>query len=179
MLRLALPAVLLVACNSPFPAPLAAAHADEATPRRGGTLQLGSFADVRALDPAVSSDELAASVIEQVFAGLVDYDASAQIVPDLARRFELSSDGLAYTFFLREGVRFHDGSEVTAADIKRSIERALHPTPPNPSASLYDTILAEHLATNRQSVGDVPGAAGSDDVLHIRLEKVSPVAKTK
>jgi len=133
--------VLLVACNSPFPAPLAAAHADEATPRRGGTLQLGSFADVRALDPAVSSDELAASVIEQVFAGLVDYDASAQIVPDLARRFELSSDGLAYTFFLREDVRFHDGSEVTAADIKRSIERALHPTTPNPSASLYDTIL--------------------------------------
>jgi len=140
MRRFALPALLLFACKSPFPAPIAAAHPDDAVPRRGGTLQLGSFADIRALDPAVSSDELAASPIEEIFAGLVDYDASAQIVPDLARRFELSEDGLVYTFFLREGVRFQDGNELTAADVKRSIERALHPTTPSPSAGLYDTI---------------------------------------
>jgi ABC-type transport system substrate-binding protein len=145
---------LLLACNGPFPAPIPAAHPDDATPRRGGTLQLGSFADIRGLDPAVSSDELASSVLEEVFAGLVDYDSAAQIVPDLARRFEVSPDGLVYTFYLREGVRFQDGTELTADDVKRSVERALHPTTPSPSASLYDTILgfaaytagtAEHL----------------------------------
>jgi ABC-type transport system substrate-binding protein len=131
----------IVACNNPFPPPIGAAHPDETAPRRGGTLHLGSFADIRTLDPAVSSDELAASVIEEMFAGLVDYDASAEIVPDLAERFEVSPDGLVYRFFLREGVRFHDGSELTAPDVKRSIERALHPSTPSPTASLYDTIL--------------------------------------
>lgn len=153
LLALSLP--LLAACSSPFPPPIGSAHPDDQAPRRGGTLHLGSFADLRALDPAVASDDLASAVIEDMFAGLVDYDAKAQIVPDLARSFEVSPDGLVYRFFLREGIRFHDGSELTAADVKRSIERALHPTTPDPSASLYDTIdgfqayqtgKAEHLA---------------------------------
>ncbi len=133
-------ALLLVGCGSPFSSPIPSAHPDDPSPRRGGTLQLGSFADVRSLDPAVASDDLAAAPLEEMFAGLVDYDDKAQVVPDLARRFEVSPDGLVYRFFLREGVRFHDGSEVTALDVKRSIERALHPTTPAPAASLFDTI---------------------------------------
>ncbi len=145
---------LVAGCSSPFAAPIEALHPEDATPRRGGTLRLGSFADIRTLDPAVASDDLASSALQDLFAGLVDYDASAQIVPDLARRFEVSPDGLVYRFFLREGVRFHDGSELLASDVKRSIERALHPTTPSPASSLYDTILgydaytagkAEHL----------------------------------
>jgi ABC-type transport system substrate-binding protein len=144
---------LALACGSPFPAPLGTG-AEGVGPHRGGTLRLGSFADIRALDPAVASDDLAATPIEDLFAGLVDYDDHARIVPDLAQRFEVSPDGLVYRFFLREGVRFHDGSLLTAADVKRSIERALHPTTPSPAASLYDTIVgfdayeagkAEHL----------------------------------
>jgi len=149
------PVVLMIAaCSTPFPPPIGSSHPDETAPRRGGTLHLASFADVRTLDPAVASDDLASAMFEEIFAGLVDYDAQARIVPDLARRFEVSPDGLTYRFFMREGVRFHDGSELTAADVKRSIERALHPTTPNPAASLYDTIAgfdaytsgkAEHL----------------------------------
>jgi ABC-type transport system substrate-binding protein len=131
---------LAAACSTPFPPPIGAAHPDDPTPRRGGTLHLGSFADIRTLDPAVASDDLAAAPIEEIFGGLVDYDASAQVVPDLASLFEVSPDGLVYRFFLREGVRFQDGSELTAADVKRSIERALHPSTPSPAASLYDTI---------------------------------------
>ena len=133
-------ALVATACGSAFPAPIPSDHPDQAEPRRGGTLHLGSFADVRALDPAVASDDLASSAIEQMFAGLVDYDASARIVPDLARRYEVSPDGLVYRFFLREGVLFHDGSELTAADVKRSVERALHPSTPSPAASLFDTL---------------------------------------
>ena len=135
-----LAALLGTGCQQPLPAPLLSEHPGDATPRRGGTLHLASYVDIRTLDPATASDDLASSIVENLYAGLVDYDASAQIVPDLARRYELSPDGLVYRFFLREGVRFHDGAELTAADVKRSIERALHPTTPDPSASLYDTI---------------------------------------
>jgi ABC-type transport system substrate-binding protein len=138
--RGALLACAVAACSSPFPPPIPSAHPDDATPRRGGAIRLGSFADIRTLDPAVASDELAAGILEQMYAGLVDYDEHARIVPDLARSFELEPDGLTYRFFLREGVRFHDGSELTAKDVKRSIERALHPSTPDPSSSLFDTI---------------------------------------
>jgi ABC-type transport system substrate-binding protein len=129
-----------VACREPLPPPIPEAHPGDESPQRGGTLRLASFGDIHTLDPATNSDALAAGAIEMMFAGLVDYDQTANVVPDLASRWELSNDGLVYRFFLREGVRFHDGDEVTADDVRRSIERALHPTTPNPWASSYDMI---------------------------------------
>jgi ABC-type transport system substrate-binding protein len=147
-------AAVLVACSGPLPAPLPTAHPGDETPRHGGTLNLASFGDIRGLDPAVTADELSGAAIEQIFAGLVDYDAEARVVPDLAARYEISEDGLVYRFFLHEGIRFQDGTELTADDVKRSIERALHPTTPNPAASSFESIAgyadytgkkAEHL----------------------------------
>ena len=61
-------------------------------------------------------------------------------MPDLAAAIEPSDDGRTYRFPLRANARFHDGSEVTAADVKRSIERALAPTTPAPYASFFDSI---------------------------------------
>jgi ABC-type transport system substrate-binding protein len=147
-------AAILVACNSPLPGPIAGAHPGDETPRHGGTLRLASFGDMRGLDPAVTADALSGAAISVLFAGLVDYDANANIVPDLATRYEVAEDGLVYRFFLHEGVLFHDGTELTADDVKRSIERALHPSTPNPVATFYESIAgyeayaakkAEHL----------------------------------
>jgi ABC-type transport system substrate-binding protein len=72
-----------------------------------------------------------------MFAGLVDFDDSARVIPDLAERWEVSDGGRTYRFFLRRGVRMHDGGELTADDVKRSAERALHRTTPNPDASYF------------------------------------------
>jgi ABC-type transport system substrate-binding protein len=132
--------VLLLACRSPLPEPTPVAHPGNLAPQRGGTLHLASFADLRGLDPAVEVDALSGTVIEVLFAGLVDYDQEAHIVPDLAARYEVLADGTLYRFFLREGALFHDGTEVTADDVKRSIERALHPSTPNPSSNFYASI---------------------------------------
>jgi ABC-type transport system substrate-binding protein len=128
-------------CRGPLDAPILPAHPSDETPRRGGTLHLATFlGDVSTLDPATSSDTFSAGVNRLVYAGLVDYDASGHLVPDLAASIELLDEGRTYRFTLREGARFHDGSEVTAAEVKRSIERALHPTTPSPRASLFDDI---------------------------------------
>jgi ABC-type transport system substrate-binding protein len=135
---LALP--LASGCTEPLADPIPAAHGEDAPPQRGGTLHLASFGDIRALDPAVSAEVLAAGAGEHMFAGLVDYDEHANIVPDLAERYEISDDGLTYRFFLRQGVLFHDGEEVTADDERRSIERALNPLTPNPMSSYYEAI---------------------------------------
>jgi len=129
-------------CSSELPAPIPSASRDDAAPRRGGVLELASFGDVRAsIDPANIADGLAPQIIEQVFAGLVDYDRHGEIQPDIAERWVVEDEGKTYRFFLRQGVRFHDGEEVTAEDVKRSAERALHSTAPNPYASYFSSLV--------------------------------------
>lgn len=110
------------------------------SPTRGGTLQLASFGDIRSLDPATASDALAGVMVELLYAGLVDFDDDGKVIPDLARSYEISPDGREFSFHLREGVRFHDGALLSASDIKRSIERALHKDTPNSAASYFDRI---------------------------------------
>jgi ABC-type transport system substrate-binding protein len=127
-------------CRSALDAPLPAAHPDDDTPRRGGTLRLASFGDVATLDPAQATDLLAASVVRLVYAGLVDFGPRGDVVPDLATRIEVEDEGRTYRFPLREGVHFQDGAELTADDVKRSVERALGPANPSPNASFYESI---------------------------------------
>jgi ABC-type transport system substrate-binding protein len=109
-------------------------------PQRGGTMQMGTFVDIRNLDPAIAFDEAAHPITDLLFNRLVEYDRSSNIVPVLAEHFEVSSDGLRYSFKLREGVLFHDGAELTAADIKRSVERTLAPETPCPAPAFYASI---------------------------------------
>lgn len=129
----------LFGCSDPLVAPIPASRPEETT-GRGGTMRLASFADIRALDPAIASEVLGAEVMQMIFAGLIDFDDDGKVIPDLATHFETSPDGLVYRFFLHENVLFHDGNELTAEDVKRSIERALHPSTPNPFASFYENI---------------------------------------
>jgi len=116
-----------------------------AIPHKGGTLRLATYSDLRALDPAVAMDTESAPYLNLMFSGLVDYDDKGNIVGDLAERFERSDDGLTYRFFLRAGVRMHDGSELTADDVKRSVERTLRSETPCPALAFYERIagLAE------------------------------------
>jgi ABC-type transport system substrate-binding protein len=109
-------------------------------PQRGGTLELANYSDVRSLDPAVAFDQNSIPILQLVFTPLVDYDRAGRIVPLLAERVDVSSDGLHHTFKLREGVLFHDGRDLTADDVKRSIERALAPETPCPAPSFYASI---------------------------------------
>jgi ABC-type transport system substrate-binding protein len=117
-------------------------------PQRGGTLRIATFSDVRSLDPATTIDGVSSPIVNLMFAGLVDYDDHGNIVPDLAERWELLEGGLGYRFFLRPGIHFHDGSEVTAEDVKRSIERTLHPDTPCPGVAFYEKLegLADYQA---------------------------------
>ncbi len=146
-------ACALLGCGTDLPAPIPAAT-DGRAPQRGGVLELASFADVRGLDPANLSDGLAPQMLAAMFAGLVDFADDGSLVPDLAERFTEEDSGTTFRFVLRQGVRFHDGEEVTAEDVKRSVERALHPSAPNPFASYFESIAgfadyqgkkAEHL----------------------------------
>jgi ABC-type transport system substrate-binding protein len=128
-------------CSDHLAAPVASAHGDDAPPRRGGTLRLADFQDIRNLDPAGPVDGLMLISGRLLFAGLVDYDDKARVVPDLAERWEVADGGRTYRFFLREHVTMHDGEELTADDVKRSVERALHPTSPGNLTSYYEGLV--------------------------------------
>lgn len=128
---------LPLGCDRSAPAPIPAASSEDATPRRGGVLRLASFQDIRNLDPAGPSDGLSAEPQHLLFAGLVDFDDRGRLVGDLAENWEVADEGHTYRFVLRPGVTMHDGSELTADDVKRSVERALRRTTPNPNASYF------------------------------------------
>jgi ABC-type transport system substrate-binding protein len=91
-------------------------------PRLGGTLRVKPFADVFTpnLDPAESTSSV---VLNQLYDGLVRLDDDFNIIPSLAEYWVISDGGRKYTFYLRKGAKFHHGREVTAEDVKFSLER--------------------------------------------------------
>ncbi len=90
------------------------------------------------LDPAAANEALSASYIMQIFGGLLQADENLEPVPDIAASMPtLSSDGLTYTFHLRQDVKFQDGTLVTASDFKYSWERAANPVTNSPTAATY------------------------------------------
>jgi len=83
------------------------------------------------LDPAIALDGAGALVARQVFDTLVAYrDGSTEVDPALATRWSVSRDGLTWTFSLREGARFHDGTPVTGGEVAASFQRQLAPDAP-------------------------------------------------
>jgi ABC-type transport system substrate-binding protein len=146
-------ALLAGGCDDPVRGPLGPeSDGLEGPPRRGGWLHMASFTDVRTLDAAVAFDEVSNVIEHLIYAKLIDFSPAGQgFVPDLAERWEQSEDGLRTVFYLRRGALFHDGGEVTAADVKRSIERALHPDTPSPVSSFYSRIKGYDAYTSRKA----------------------------
>jgi peptide/nickel transport system substrate-binding protein len=87
-------------------------------------VNLGYVADMQVPDPDIFYEIEGNSVVTSVYEGLVAYAAnSTQIIPALATSWDTSSDGLTYTFHLRPNVKFHDGTTMTANDVKVSFQR--------------------------------------------------------
>jgi peptide/nickel transport system substrate-binding protein len=93
------------------------------------------------LDPTANpAAAISEALYGNVFEGLVQFAADGSVLPQLAESWDISSDGLTYTFHLRSGVRFHDGSPFDAATAKFSLDRALAPESMNPQKSRLQAI---------------------------------------
>lgn len=99
----------------------------------GGTLISNETENIRSMDPVGINDVVSGHVSHQIYDLLVDLDSNLHLSPQLAMRWDISPDGMLYTFHLRKGVMFHDnacfpggkGREMTAADVKYSYDRIL------------------------------------------------------
>ncbi len=133
----------------------------------------------KTLDPALASDIYSVTVIQQIFDGLVQFDKNLNVVPAIAKSWKISADGLTYTFYLREGVKFHNGREVTAEDIIYSITRIVDPKTKSPAANLLDRVLGfkEFQGGNTNQVKGL--TAKGKYIFEIRLlEPYSPLLST-
>jgi oligopeptide transport system substrate-binding protein len=83
--------------------------------------------DLATMDPAQATDLYSSWSVYAVFTGLVEINDHLQVVPQMATSWTTSSDGLTWTFALKSGLKFSDGTSLTSADVVYSIDRALSP----------------------------------------------------
>jgi peptide/nickel transport system substrate-binding protein len=105
-------------------------RAPEPNPKRGGTLNWAGLADAPFFDLHQCDTAACAAPMETMYDNLLrlsPLDGGKEIIPDLAYKWEMSKDGLTYTFHLREGVKFHDGALLTSEDVKASFDRIISP----------------------------------------------------
>lgn len=106
-------------------------------------LTIGMQLEPPNLDPtggaAAAIDEV---VYANIFEGLTRYQSDGSIAPALAKSWEISADGLVYTFHLQSGVKFHDGSDMTADDVKFSLDRARAEDSTNAQKALFAGIAS-------------------------------------
>jgi ABC-type transport system substrate-binding protein len=149
----------LLATSALVPAKLAFAD----TPTNGGDIIVTYKDDIATLDPAVGYDWQNWSMINALFSRLVDYKpGTTELGPALADSYDVSDDGKIYTFKLHPGVKFTNGREVTAADVKWSIERAVNPKTQGPGAGFFHSIVGADKMT--AGTGDtMDGITAVDD----------------
>jgi peptide/nickel transport system substrate-binding protein len=96
-------------------------------PKPGGTLRVAYEADVSGLDPHLSPGIQAWHVVGNLFNSLLTIDAELNYVPDLAESWDILEDGKVYVFHLRQGVKFHDGSDFDAEVVRWNYQRIMDP----------------------------------------------------
>lgn len=109
--------------------------------KNGGGIVVTYKDDVATLDPAIGYDWQNWSMIKSLFDGLMDYEpGTTTLRPGLAESYDISDDGKTFTFHLRKGVKFHNGREMTADDVKYSLDRVTNPETQSPGAGFFGSI---------------------------------------
>src|SRR5271166_129045 len=104
--------------------------AREPNPKRGGVLRVGILNRLPHFDFQQSGTVGSIGSQGCMYDNLIRHDprdSGKTIIPDLAHSWEISKDGTTYTFLLRKGVQFHDGAELTSADVKATFDRIAKP----------------------------------------------------
>jgi len=90
-------------------------------------LIVGTTANITSLDLQNARGDVGLAMQQLSYNGLVEYDKDGLVVPSIAEDWDISDDGLEYTFYIRKGIKFHNGRELTAEDVRWSYERYMMP----------------------------------------------------
>jgi len=122
-LRIGFSVLVTLAATGGTPAVMVSAQ--EATYDLEATLDIAFASNLTTLDPHLTTNQATRDVGRQIFETLLTLNENYEVVPSLAESYEISEDGLTYTFFLREGVKFHNGDTLEASDVVASMEKWL------------------------------------------------------
>lgn len=106
----------------------------------GGTLIWGTHTSPTIINPILTTQSVSMPLLEIIFNSLVRFNTKGEIEPDLAQSWDVSADGLVYTFHLRKGVKFHDGVECTANDVKFTFDKIIDPQVNSPFQSQFQLV---------------------------------------
>jgi len=170
-----LAAVLAVgACSTP------PTSGSSGSPVPGGVPQTMTFAlqdTPDGIDPTVTNNSFAMPILDNAFEGLVTYSTTdGSLIPGQAASWDISTDGLTYTFHLRSGLKWSDGSPLTAQDWVNTAERILTPS----TAAQYVNLYTDYVVGAQEyynNPGDASGLgikATNDTTLTITLKAPTP-----
>ena len=143
------------------PVPVTGPTQPEGTAIEGGTLVAGAVDEPDTLHPALTQLQASFDVWTAIVKGLLAWDSNQVMLPELATGFEISDDGLSYTFALREGVTFHNGDPFTAADV----------------IATWEIINSADFGTyNTFNYDQVVDAVASEDGMTVTLSTAEPYA---
>ena len=172
--------LLVAAAFAGSAAPTKASKSGSADAKRGGTLRVNlSETDFEFLDPALAYDSAGWTVLFATNMTLLNYpDKPApvgnRLTPEAAAAFPtVSRDGKTYTFTVRSGIKFSDGSALTAASFKRAIERAADPNEGSPAIAFLHTVVGAD-ARNAGKAKSVSGVSAKGQKLTVKLTKADP-----
>ena len=142
-----LTAVVLAGCS----------HSTSTGNDSSNTLRYPLLATPTTFDPALVQDGTTIDLLQNMYDGLVEWTPQNTLAPALADKWNISKDGLTYTFHIRSGVKFQDGSPVTANDVEYSLKRSLSPKTLSPVAMDY---MSDIVGAKEYNSGKSPNLAG-------------------
>lgn len=115
------------------------------TPAPGGSWNEGIVGSPHFINPLLAISDSDRDLAGLIYSGLMRPDGKGKLIPDLAESYEISSDGLVYTFTLRKEARFHDGESVEADDVVFTVELAKNPLVKSPLRANWEGVEVEML----------------------------------
>ncbi len=114
-------------------------------PMKGGTIVEGIVGTPRFINPVLAFSDVDQDLVSLIYSGLMRKNFDGALIPDLAQKYEVSKDGLMYTFTLKNNIYFHDGKPVTASDVVFTINKIKDPTIKSPKKGNWDGVGVEKI----------------------------------
>jgi peptide/nickel transport system substrate-binding protein len=114
-------------------------------PARGGELREGIVGSPRFINPLLSLSDADRDLATLIYSGLLKATPEGNLIGDLADRYEISEDGLSYTFHIREDAKFHDGAPVTSDDVLFTLQKAQDPALKSPKRANWEGVTVEKI----------------------------------
>jgi len=134
------------------------------------TFRVDICAEIPTFDPVMAEDWYTYRVINDLYAGLVDFDQANRPIPGMAGSWEISSDGLTYTFHLRPNLKFSNGTPITASDFVYSWQRLVNPATGSAYAFLLkDVVNAPEIIDGKSAASNLGVSAPDDKTFIVKL----------